>query len=162
MEWLERGTYTFEPQHPPLARIAVALGPFLSRVRLGESPNGSLYDQGNAILYSGGRYWRNLTVARIGTLPFLVLLCTVAFLWCRRWFSEGAGFWTVLLLACTSPVLGHAGLATNDLACAAGAIFALYEFLRWLEEPSTARSVWWGMATAVAILCKFSNIPFLA
>jgi len=25
MEWLQWGTYTCEPQHPPLARIAVAL-----------------------------------------------------------------------------------------------------------------------------------------
>jgi len=61
----------------------------------------------------------------------------------------------------TSPILGHAGLATNDVACAAGAAFALYQFLRWLEEPRTARCLWWGFATAFALLCKFSNIPFL-
>jgi len=34
MEWLERETYTFEPLHPPLARVAVALGPYLSRLGL--------------------------------------------------------------------------------------------------------------------------------
>ena len=62
---------------------------------------------------------------------------------------------------CTSPILGHAGLATNDVACAAGAAFALYRFLRWLEQPDTARWLWWGFATAFAILCKYSNIPFL-
>ena len=28
MEWLDKGTYTYETQHPPLARIAAALGPF--------------------------------------------------------------------------------------------------------------------------------------
>jgi len=33
MEWLERGSYTYERQHPPLARIAVALGPYLSGIR---------------------------------------------------------------------------------------------------------------------------------
>ena len=85
------------------------------------------------------QYWSNLTWARLGTLPFLVLLCVVTFLWARRWFCEGfseaAGFWAVLLLVCTSPILGHAGLATNDVACAAGAALALYQFLRWLEQP---------------------------
>ena len=90
-----------------------------------------------------------------------MLACVVTFLWARRWFSEAAGFWAVLLLVCTSPILGHAGLATNDVACAAGAALALYQFLRWLEQPTTARCLWWGFATALAVLCKFSNIPFL-
>jgi hypothetical protein len=168
MEWLQWGTYTCEPQHPPLARIAVALGPFVRGLRLDARLNPpdqrsrSLYDEGNRILYSEDHYWSNLTWARLGTLPFLVLLCVVTSVWARRWFSEAAGFWAVLLLVCTSPILGHAGLATNDLACAAGAAFALYRFLRWLEWPDLARCLWWGFATAIAVLCKFSNIPFLA
>jgi hypothetical protein len=167
MEWLQWGTYTCEPQHPPLARIAVALGPYLtgqrlaSRLRPPDQRTTSLYEEGNAILYSEGHYRSNLTWARLGTLPFLVLLCVVTFLWARRWFSAAAGFWAVLLLVCTSPILGHAGLATNDVACAAGAVFALYQFERWLEQPGTTRWLWWGLATAFAVLCKFSNIPFL-
>ena len=168
MEWLQWGTYICEPQHPPVARIAAALGPFLKGLRLAtrfDAPDQrakSLYEVGNAILYSEDHYWSNLTWARLGTLPFLVLLCVVTFLWARRWFSEAAGFWAVLLLVCTSPILGHAGLATNDVACAAGAALALYQFQRWLEQPSTGRGLWWGFATALAVLCKFSNIPFLA
>ena len=120
MEWLQWGTYHCEPQHPPLARVAVALGPFLKGLRLGANLNApdqrprSLYDEGNAILYSEGRYWSNLTWARLGTLPFLVVLCVVTFLWARRWFGEAAGFWSILLLVSTSPILGNAGLATND------------------------------------------------
>ena len=96
MEWLQWGTYTCEPQHPPLARIAVALGPFLKGLRLAGRLNApdqrqkSLYEEGNAILYSEGHYWSNLTWARLGTLPFLVLLCVITFQWARKWFSEGA------------------------------------------------------------------------
>lgn len=160
MEWLRGGTYTCDLQHPPLARIATALGLFLKGSRLPDQPL-SFYEQGNAILYSQGHYWSNLTWARLGTLPFLVLLCAVAFLWARSYFSEAAGFWAVLLLACTSPILGHAGLATNDVACAAGVALALYRFARWLEQPDIARCLWWGLATAFAVLCKFSSIPFL-
>ena len=33
MEWLQWGTYSYELQHPPLARIAVALGPYLQGLR---------------------------------------------------------------------------------------------------------------------------------
>jgi hypothetical protein len=167
MEWLQFGTYTYEVQHPPLARVAVALGPFLKGLRLekkliaSEQRAAFIYEEGNTILYSGGRYWSNLTWARLGTLPFLVLVCVVTFLWARRWFSDAAGFWAVLLLTCASPILGHAGLATNDVACAAGTSLALYQFLRWLEQPRPVHALLWGFATAIAVLCKFSAIPFL-
>ena len=33
MEWLEKGVYRWEPQHPPLARVAAALGPYLLGAR---------------------------------------------------------------------------------------------------------------------------------
>jgi len=171
MEWLQKGTFTNQYRHPPLAGIASALGPFIHGLRSprrwkpAEQGESVIFEEGNEILYGKNDYWLSLTLARIGTLPFFVLACVVTFLWSRRWFckgfSEAAGFWAVLLLVCTSPILGHAGLATNDVACAAGAAFALYRFLRWLEQPDTARWVWWGFATAFAVLCKYSNIPFL-
>jgi hypothetical protein len=31
MQWLAEGRYTYEPKHPPLARVAAALGPFADR-----------------------------------------------------------------------------------------------------------------------------------
>src|SRR5947209_14951693 len=33
MEWLDQGVYRWEAQHPPLARVAAALGPYLLGVR---------------------------------------------------------------------------------------------------------------------------------
>jgi hypothetical protein len=167
MEWLQQGTFTNQYRHPPLAGIVSAVGPFIHGLRSprrwkpAEQGESVIFEEGNEILYAKDDYWLSLTLARIGTLPFFLLACVVTFLWSRRCFSEAAGFWAVLLLVCTSPILGHAGLATNDVACAAGAVFALYRFVRWLEQPETARWLWWGFATAFAILCKYSNIPFL-
>ena len=167
MEWLQQGTFTNQYRHPPLAGVITALGPFVHGLRSprrwnpAEQGESVIFEEGNEILYSKNDYWRSLTLARIGTLPFFVLACAMTFLWARRWFGEAAGFWAVLLLTSTSPILGHAGLATNDVACAAGAVLALYQFLRWLEQPETGRWLWWGFATALAVLCKFSNIPFL-
>jgi len=34
MEWLDKGTFTMEPQHPPLPRVMAALGPYLAGLRL--------------------------------------------------------------------------------------------------------------------------------
>jgi len=36
MEWLDNGTFTLEPLHPPLPRVAAALGPYLAGIRLPE------------------------------------------------------------------------------------------------------------------------------
>ena len=167
MEVLQFGSYTYELQHPPLARIAVALGPYFAGLRESKHRDVesegfmTVFQDGNEILYSGGQYWRNLTLARMGVLPFFILLCLVTHAWARRWFSPTAGLWAVGLLICTPPILGHAGLATLDLACAATVVTALYAFVRWLEEPGARRAAWFGAAVALACLVKFSSIPFI-
>src|ERR1700729_3671149 len=38
MEWLDKGVYTWEPQHPPLARVAASLGPYLMGIRSQNTP----------------------------------------------------------------------------------------------------------------------------
>src|SRR5246127_2802487 len=79
MELLDRGAFTYEQQHPPLARLAVALGPYL----LGARSHGASYitDEGLAILYSGGDYLRRLSAARLGVLPFFVALVAITWAW---------------------------------------------------------------------------------
>ena len=159
MEWLDKGTYTYELQHPPLARVALAIGPYLMGLRACSRPGP--YAEGNAILYSAGSYRSNLVSARIGNLPFLVLACLFVFLWACRWFSRAAAIWAVLLFVSLPPILGHAGLATIDVACAATVVMALYAFIRCLEDPAWWNLLFLGASLALAFLCKFSSIPFL-
>ena len=159
MEWLDRGRYTYEAQHPPLARVADAIGPYLKGLRSHIRETG--WDEGNEILNSSGHYQRNLTQARLGALPFFLLACAVIFMWCRRWYSVGSAVWAVLLFSSVPPVLASASQATTDMACAATVMLALYFFLRWLESPDGVRSVWLGVFVALALLSKFSSIPFL-
>jgi hypothetical protein len=168
MEWLQFGRYTYEPLHPPLARVAVALGPYLKGLR-SETPRDprregplATYDEGNRLLYSDGDYWTNLALSRAGVLPFLAALLIAVYLWCRRYATIGAGLWAVLLLSTAPPVLGHAGVATLDVACAATVFIALYQFTRWIETPTGRRAAWLGAAVAVAFLTKLSAVAFLA
>jgi 4-amino-4-deoxy-L-arabinose transferase-like glycosyltransferase len=167
MEVLQFGAYTYELQHPPLARIAVAIGPYLAGLRekthrdVEKEGFMTVFQDGNEILYANGQYWRNLALARLGVLPFFVLLCVITYAWTARWFSALAGLWAVGLLVSIPPVLGHAGLATLDLACAATVVTALYALLRWMEEPGARRAVLFGAAVAIALLVKFSSGLFL-
>jgi 4-amino-4-deoxy-L-arabinose transferase-like glycosyltransferase len=62
----------------------------------------------------------------------------------------------------TSPVvLAHAGLATTDMAATATFTLALYAFIHFLEKPSYPRATNLGIATALAVLSKFSALVFL-
>ena len=86
LELLSKGTYTYEYLHPPLARMMVALGPYLKGVR--PQSIQERWDEGNAVLRAGNDYWTNLTLARVGNLPFYILACVVVYLWSRRWFGQ--------------------------------------------------------------------------
>lgn len=167
LEQWQFGTYTYEYQAPPLARLLIAAGPYLAGVRLPvhrsvvkEGAN-VLFQDGNAALSSGKGYQHNLMLAKMGILPFFVVLCLTTFAWARRWFNVEVALLAVGLLVLTSPLLGHAGVTTIDIAGAAGMMFALYTFVRWLEQPTAARSIVLGIGLAFALMTKFSSIGFL-
>jgi 4-amino-4-deoxy-L-arabinose transferase-like glycosyltransferase len=159
MQWLQKGAYTYEMQHPPLARAMFAVVPYLRGLRAHSLSHPM--DEGNAILFSAGDPRTNLALARSGNLLFLSLSVLVVFLWARRWFGAAATFWSVLLFLSLPPILGHAGLATVDMACAATTVLALYAFVRLLEDFTRRRLVLAAASVGLAFACKFSSIAFL-
>jgi hypothetical protein len=159
MEWLERGTYTLEPLHPPLARVAVALGPYLSGLRL--TGGNDMWDQGNAIFFAHDRYMHNLSIARLGVLPFFFLATFLVWYWGRARYGNGPALMATLLFSTSPVVLAHAGLATTDMALTATFTAALMFFIYWLERPSYLRCAALGVAVGLAVLSKFSALIFL-
>jgi hypothetical protein len=99
IELLDRGTFTYEQQHPPLARLAVAVGPYL----LGARSHGASYlgDEGLAILYTSGDYLHTLSAARLGVLPFFLALVAITWAWTHREFGAVAGAAAALILVTT-------------------------------------------------------------
>lgn len=159
MEWLERGTYTFETLHPPLARVAVALGLYLSGVRL--TGKRGTYAEGNELLFEHGRYMHNLALARLGALPFFILAAFLVWHWSRERYGDGAAVLALVLFTTCPVVLGHAGVAATDMALAATFTGALWAFIRFLEQPTYKKSATLGLAMGAAVLSKFSALLFL-
>ena len=159
MEWLDRGTYHYEEMHPPLARVAVALGPWLDGLRSEGEPG--IWREGNAILNQRGDQPRALTLARAGALPFLLLAILVVFAWARSLAGDVAGLLAVLAFTSVPPVLAHAGLATTDAAAMGTIALALYAALRWMENPSLLRTIGVGAAVGLALLAKVSALIYL-
>ena len=162
IELLDRGRYEYDTEHPPLARVVLALGPYLAGAHsFGTSPPSGV-PEGVDILYQDGHYWLYLTLARLGMLPFLALLCLGTWLWARRLLdSPGASLLAVLLLVSVPPVLGHAGLASLDVAAAATCLLAFYALELWLTSARYGDAARFGLAAGLAVGTKFSAVPFI-
>src|SRR5215467_4596755 len=169
MEWLDKGTLRLEPLHPPLPRVAAALGPYLAGARLPEvkmiaEPGGAsfdIYPAGVEILYTNGRYARNLALARIGELPFFILGVGLVFLWGRSLYGNSGGVLAVLLYTTLPTVLAFAGIAYVDFALSVFLPWTVFAFVLWLETPSLKRSLLLGTAGGLTVLSNLSGLLFL-
>jgi hypothetical protein len=159
MEWLERGTFTFEPQHPPLGRAAVALGPYLAGARIHDAQ--SLGQAAKGVLYDRGAYVQDLSLARMGILPFLLAAAACVWLWARRLGGNAAALVAVALFTTTPLVLAHAGVATTDMPLAATLMWALLAIAVWLDDPSIRNGMFIGGTVALAVVSKLSALGFV-
>lgn len=160
MEWLDKGEYTYQLFHPPLARVMSALGLYLNGIK-GIYNLNSPSAVGDAILQSGGTYERNLTLARIGILPFFIVGSLVVALWAKKCGGIATSLLATLLFTTLPPILAHSGLATLDMACAALVAAALFSLTLWLNKPTLLHSFLLGITVGLAILSKLSSLGFL-
>jgi 4-amino-4-deoxy-L-arabinose transferase-like glycosyltransferase len=160
MEWLDHHTYGLEPLHPPLARVAAAIFPYLAGARGQGFRN--LWLEGNAILEHNGEYRKTLTLARLGILPFFWLTCFLVWRFMASAFSRWHAAIAVLLVAFCPVVLGHSGVAATDAPLMAMFLWALLALRALLENAKWSNVAVAGLAVALASLTKFTAIPFLA
>jgi 4-amino-4-deoxy-L-arabinose transferase-like glycosyltransferase len=164
MEFLDKGTYTFDPVHPPLARIAIGLPLYIAGERY---PDASVLDPrdpnaaGDTILNDGGRYLRNLELARVGVLPFLLLGCTVVFLWARREYGDFAGVMAVAMFTTLPIVLALSSIAYTDIVAASTQVAALWACATWLDRRDHRATLWMGIAVGFALLAKATTCLYL-
>jgi dolichyl-phosphate-mannose--protein O-mannosyl transferase len=159
---IDRGEYRYDVQHPPLARLAAAIGPYLAGARFSHDPDPIGDVAGQALLYhSRASYDTLLTLARVGMLPFLLLLLGSTFLWMRHWYGDPAALLALVFLVSCPVLLGHASLVALDVPVTALIMASLYLLLRWFETPTLARGTALGVACGLAVATKMSAIPFI-
>lgn len=159
MEWLA-GTHRYDAPYPPLAGIAAAVGPYMSGERALSAASAS--DEGSRILGRGSHYQSTLAYARLGEVPFFLLLCAVVWLWGRRLTDERGAALAVVLVATNPNVLAYAGLATSDIAIAATISATLLAFVAWLDAPRWNSALTLGIATALALSTDYTALVMLA
>lgn len=156
-DWLKRVPYTLDVTHPPLARALFALPALIEGITRSDAPH--FVDRGNAIFYANGRYQHNVASARLPNLLFLAIGMLASGAWtavvCGPRYS-----WLGALLFASPPVLGHAGVATTDLAVAAMIPAALIVARWWMCRPTVTRAAVSGSVIGCGLLTKFSFLPF--
>jgi hypothetical protein len=162
IQLFDLGLYEYDTEHPPLGRLFLAAGPYLAGARSYGTPPPDGTQEGKDILYGGDHYELYLMLARAGTLPFLVLLLFSTWWWARRLLpSQGPALLAVAILASVPPILGHAALATLDVAAAATMLLALYAMQLWMTSGKDRDALLAGLAAGAAVATKFSAVPFL-
>ncbi|MDB6100270.1 MAG: hypothetical protein JWO52_269 [Gammaproteobacteria bacterium] len=159
IEWLEKGVYRIETRNPPLARISVALAPYLSGVRGVGNPTS--WEETYPILSATGHYWQTLTLARVGVLPYFVLCTLVVFFWTKRLFGARTALLAALVFTWLPTILAHTGVATTDIPLTAMFCLSLYALTLWLREPTWRTAAQFGAAAGLALSTKFSTLLFL-
>jgi hypothetical protein len=159
MQWLSEHKYDYEAQHPPLARIAGALLPYLSGERSHHDP--SIYYEGFKILGWNEHYDRVLARGRAGILVFYWIASAAVFWWARRIGGWKAGVWAIAFFSTTPAILAHSGLITTDMALAAFTSAAVVASLEWARRPDWRRTILLGVLSGCAVASKFSALAFL-
>jgi hypothetical protein len=170
VEWLQDGTYLMWTENPPLARVAVALGPYYVGARLPDTGRtksdiettrgGVAWGLGNYLLYGTGSYRRRLALARAGTLPFFLLAAAVLWFWLGRDYAL-SGFVSIAAFCTLPAILAHTALATTDIAFAAMFLLFIWQLVRWLEDSTAARSASLGACLGLTVATKFTALVFI-
>ncbi|HVZ34563.1 MAG TPA: glycosyltransferase family 39 protein [Polyangiaceae bacterium] len=168
LEWWQFGTYRQWSENPPLARISVAALPFAGGMRLpapdqwdpSRTRSSRIWVVGRDLLYGGAGFEANLGRARLGTFPFYLLLLAAVWALAGGRQRPIAALIAVGLTSTLPALIGHAALATTDVAFTAALLWAVLALWCWFEHPSPRRSVALGAALGLPLLTKFSVLGF--
>ena len=99
-------------------------------------------------------------LARCGNLLFFALAAFATWAWARRELGEPGAAVAIFLFTFQPMILGHAGLATHDMAATAGPRSrSCCSCLA--REPTIKRAMLFGAAFGFAILCKFLLLGYV-
>jgi hypothetical protein len=139
--------------------VVTALAPYLAGMRLPAKPMSvgvRPWVPGIELLYAAPSYERALMLARLGTVIFLLLTLGLTFALAGGRKHLFRAFAATALVATYPPLLGHAGLATTDVAAVATVLLFLFCLERWADHPSHGRAAAVGAGFALATLCKLT------
>ncbi len=159
MQWWNQHKYTYEPIHPPFARIMAASLLYFSGVDQSVTDtNQRFWEQGSDILHSHDAYTHNLILLRLGVLPFYIVSCLLVYCWSKQLFGIQSALVSLGVYVTLPTVAAHAGLATTDMGNETMVMAGIMAALHWLKKPNIFSSVLAGVVIALMVATKISAV----
>ena len=164
--YLMLGDYSWNVEHPPLAKIASAVPlAFMGLHAQPNQPDGKRKDQiryGIDFLYHNRRDADSiLFAARSANILLTLLFLTAVAWWTRRRYGPAAGLAAAALCAFDPNLIAHGRYVTTDYPVTAFFFFACVLWVEFLERDGARRLLAASAAIALALITKFSSVLLL-
>ncbi|MEV4050157.1 phospholipid carrier-dependent glycosyltransferase [Amycolatopsis sp. NPDC049688] len=156
--YLEQHSLRYNPEHPPLGKLAVAAGLAFTGVHLDPGFTGDQTQLGRHVLYESGQDpGRLLLAARLPVIVLTLLFGLVVFLFARDLTGQAGGLVALALYAFSPDVIAHGSLATLDVPVAGFLVTSAWLVWRARRRPALYVPLT-GLALGAAVATKMSGL----
>jgi hypothetical protein len=149
----------YNPEHPPLAKLAMAAGLAFVSPTLDPAYNQNQTLLGRHLLYeSGNNPYRLVLAARVPIIVLTLLFGLVVLGFARDLAGPWAGLMALVLYAFDPDVLAHGSLATLDVPAAGLLLTAFWMLWRARSRPGLYLPLA-GVALGAALATKANTLP---
>ena len=158
-EYLHGQGIRYNPEHPPLGKLVIAVGVAIADPHVDTAFDGPQIDLGPHLLYeSGNDPWRLMFWGRLPVIVLTLLFGLVVFAFARELAGTAAGLAALALYAFSPDVIAHGSLATLDVPTAGFLLTSVW--LLWRARVRPRRYVpLAGLALGAALATKMSALP---
>ncbi|HXM35406.1 MAG TPA: glycosyltransferase family 39 protein, partial [Pyrinomonadaceae bacterium] len=162
--YLVAGDFRLNPEHPPLVKMWACLPLLVIRPRVYEPPDGSDQKFERYTVLASIEFWqknqpRFQAISFWSRVPMVLLtlaLGVLIFVSGREVFGARAAVLAVALFSLEPTMLAHGWIVQTDVAAAFGYLLFFFSLQAYYRAPTFSRACWFGVATGIALLTKFS------
>ncbi|WP_217237915.1 phospholipid carrier-dependent glycosyltransferase [Streptomyces sp. AC555_RSS877] len=157
-DYLHEHRVRFNPEHPPLGKLVVAVGVALADPHVDPSFTGGQGALGRHLLYeSGNNPWRLMLWARLPVIALTLLFGLVVFAFARELAGPVGGLAALTLYSFSPDVIAHGSLATLDVPTAGFLLTSVWLLWRARGRPRLCLPLA-GAALGAALATKMSAL----
>jgi 4-amino-4-deoxy-L-arabinose transferase-like glycosyltransferase len=157
--YAQQHSLRYNPEHPPLGKLAMAVGLGLEHAVLDPSYNQNQTLLGRHLLYeSGNNPFRLMLAARLPMIVLTLLFGLVVLGFARDLAGPWAGLMALVLYVFDPDVLAHGSLATLDVPAAGLLLTSFWMLWRARSRPGLYLPLA-GLALGAALATRASTLP---
>ncbi|WP_079657871.1 phospholipid carrier-dependent glycosyltransferase [Streptomyces sp. 3214.6] len=159
-DYLHEHRVHYNPEHPPLGKLVVAVGVALADPHVDPSFTGTQEAAGRHLLYeSGNDPWRVMLWARLPVIVLTLLFGLVVFAFARDLAGRAPALTALALYAFSPDVVAHGSLATLDVPAAGFLLTSAWLLWRARQGRPRLYLPLAGVALGAGLATKMSTLP---